>query len=82
MMGPMMMGGGVLVILLGLLLIVGVPLLIIVLVAGGRFASRSQPLAEGGRPAPPRQPTRDCPACGRGVQPDWNVCPYCGKDLT
>jgi len=22
-----------------------------------------------------------CPACGRGVQPDFRVCPYCGEDL-
>jgi hypothetical protein len=22
-----------------------------------------------------------CPACGRGVQPEFRVCPYCGEDL-
>ena len=22
-----------------------------------------------------------CPACGRSVQPDFRVCPYCGEDL-
>ena len=22
-----------------------------------------------------------CPACGRGVQPDFRMCPYCGEDL-
>jgi hypothetical protein len=22
-----------------------------------------------------------CPACGRGVQPDFRICPYCGEDL-
>ena len=76
MMGPMMMGGGVLIMLLALLLIVGLPLLIVALVVRGR------PPSKGGRPASPRRPARDCPACGRTVQPNWNVCPYCGKDLT
>ncbi len=81
----MMMGGGVLVMLFVLLLIVGVPLLIIALVVGGRFASRSRPSADGNRPtAPPATPlsARRCPTCGRTVQPDWNVCPHCGKELT
>jgi len=92
-MGPMpalsgaegMMGGGALVMLFVLLLIVGVPLLIIALVVGGRFASRSRPPAEGNRPTA-RPATalsaRRCPTCGRGVQPDWNVCPTCGAELT
>lgn len=24
---------------------------------------------------------RTCPGCGREIQPDANVCPYCGKDF-
>ncbi len=84
MMGPMMMGGGALVMLFVLLLIVGVPLLIMALVAGGRLASQSRPPAEGNRPTA-RPATalsaRRCSTCKRGVQPDWNVCPYCGAEL-
>ena len=84
MMGPMMMGGGALVMLFVLLLIVGVPLLAIALVAGGRLASQSRPPAERKRPtALPATAlsARRCPSCGRGVQPDWNVCPTCGAEL-
>ncbi len=33
----------------------------------------------GGRQSPS---SRDCPNCGRGVQPDWTNCPYCGTQLT
>jgi len=80
-----MMGGGALVMLFVLLLIVGVPLLIVALAAGGRLALRSQPPAEGNRPtAPPVTApwARHCPTCGHGVQPDWNVCPTCGAELT
>ena len=83
-MGPMM-GGGALVMLFVLLLIVGVPLLIVALMAGGRLASQSRPPAEGNRPTalPATAPSaRRCPTCERGVQSDWNVCPYCGAELT
>lgn len=93
MMGPMpalsgaegMMGGGALVVLFILLLIVGVPLLAIALAAGGRLASQSRPPAEGNRPtvlSATALSARRCPTCGRGVQPDWNVCPTCGAELT
>ena len=74
-----------LVMLLVLLLVVGVPLLIVALVLGGRLAPWSRPPAERNRPtAPPATASsvRRCPTCERGVQPDWNVCPYCGKELT
>ena len=82
MMGPMMVGGGALVILFGLLLIVGVPLLIVFLVANSRLASSGRPPSEGRGLAPPQRPARRCPTCGRGVEPDWTVCPYCGAELT
>ena len=81
MIGPTMMGGGALAILFGLLLVVGVLLLIIALVSGSRLASPGRPPSGGRQPAPPRQPARACPACRREVQPDWNVCPYCGAEL-
>jgi hypothetical protein len=29
----------------------------------------------------PAAPTQTCPSCGRGVQPDWKNCPYCGTSL-
>ncbi len=27
------------------------------------------------------QPIYKCQNCGRGVEPDWKVCPYCGENL-
>lgn len=30
----------------------------------------------------PTAPSRACPSCGRGVQPDWRNCPHCGATLT
>lgn len=83
-MGPMMMGGGVLAMLFVLLLIVGAPLLIIALVASGRSALRSRRPTEGSQPTASyatASSTGRCPACERGVQPTWNVCPYCGAEL-
>lgn len=29
----------------------------------------------------PTVPSRACPSCGRGVQPDWRNCPHCGATL-
>ncbi len=35
--------------------------------------------------SPPEQgilaPAENCPKCGRTVQPDFNLCPYCGQFL-
>ena len=74
-----------LVMLLVLLLVVGVPVLIVALVLGGRLAPWSRLPAERNRPTAPAATAlsvRRCPTCERGVQPDWSVCPYCGKELT
>jgi len=30
----------------------------------------------------PAAPGKTCPNCGRPVQTDWQVCPYCGQKLT
>jgi hypothetical protein len=27
-------------------------------------------------------PARSCPNCGRGIQAEWNNCPFCGERLT
>ncbi len=83
----MMMGAGILFMVLIGLLLIGLPLLIVALVFGGGLASllrfRPQQL-EQAPPLPSRETAyaRKCPACGRGVKADWNVCPSCGAALT
>lgn len=58
------------------------PLGLVVLLAWGiiwlmRSASDTQSRAPS---APPAAPT--CPNCGKVVQADWTVCPYCGEELS
>lgn len=38
---------------------------------------------EDGSPSGPGilSPSSECPKCGRPVQPDFNLCPYCGQSL-
>ena len=77
MMGPGMMGPGMRggMGLFWLLLLCLLPLLLFLILAGviGLVASRGE-----SRTA---QPGGRCPNCGRAVQPDWQVCPYCGEPL-
>lgn len=42
---------------------------------------RPQPMMETPLPPPPLDltPTSKCPSCGRDIQADFVVCPYCGK---
>ncbi len=90
MMGPGMMGGwggswgavgpvGWLFSIMGLLIPLG---FLALLVLGGVWLFRQvvqpQGFATGGGPT---QPGRSCPNCGRAVQADWQVCPYCGQSL-
>ena len=82
----MMMGSGLVVMLLIALLVIGLPLLLVALLAGGGLATAWRPRPNDAPAAPPA-PTppaiaRQCPACGREVQPDWSVCPNCGAALT
>jgi hypothetical protein len=72
MMGPGMMGGMG---LLWLLLLCLLPLLLILILAGVIWlvASRGESRSV--------QPGGSCPNCGRAVQPDWQLCPYCGEPL-
>ncbi len=69
MMGPWMMGGWFFMWLipLGFLLL---------LVLGIAWLMK-----ERGGSTPPA-PTSTCPSCGRGMQPDWKNCPYCGASLS
>lgn len=65
--------------LLGLLVPVG---LIVLLVVGGvwivtRLAKPSSPMNQ----SPVNAASRTCPNCGKLVQADWKVCPYCGSSL-
>lgn len=81
----MMMGFGFLFMVIIGLVVIGVPLLIVALVAGrlpGLLRSPSQP-ANSQAPLPSQAPVvaRNCPACGRGVNADWKVCPSCGTAL-
>jgi len=86
----MMMGAGVLFMVLILLVVIGVPLLIVVMIAGGGLTALLKSLSNNPRrpasPLPPAGATptaaRQCQACGREVQPAWNVCPTCGAALT
>ena len=82
----MMMGAGLLFMLVIGLVVIGIPVLIATLIAGGGglaalFKSRQ---AEPDHSPSLHKPDvdRKCPACGRAVKPDWNICPSCGAALT
>jgi len=83
MMGPGMMGGwgfgpfAWLFMLMGLLFPVGV-LVLLVLGIVWLFRRVSEP--SGPTSQAPAGPT--CSNCGRPVQADWRLCPYCGQALT
>jgi hypothetical protein len=84
----MMMGAGLLFMLLIGLVVIAIPVLIAVSIASGGglaalFKSRNRQTEPDHSP-PFREPAgdRNCPACGRAVRPDWNVCPSCGAALT
>ena len=82
-----MMGAGLLFMLLIGLIVIGVPLLIVTLIAGGGLATlfKTKPHQAGtNSSASFREPAveRKCPACGRAVRADWNICPSCGAALT
>jgi Sec-independent protein translocase protein TatA len=83
----MMMGIGLLFILVIGLVVIGVPVLIAALIAGGGgLATLFKPKTRQAEPdhsSSPHEPPVDkkCPACGRTVRPDWNVCPSCGAAL-
>lgn len=81
----MMMGIGLLLMLVVGLVVIGVPVLIATLIAGGSLTNLFKPQTSGLDHSPSLQKTavdRKCPACGRAVRPDWNVCPSCGEALT
>jgi hypothetical protein len=86
MMGPGMMGNwgfglvGWLFMLLGLIL----PLAFLaLLILGAAWVFRQVSQSQGPVAGPPPAPLgRTCAHCGRSVQADWQVCPYCGQALT
>jgi hypothetical protein len=83
---PMMRGFGLLG-LVGFGLSLLIPLGLIALLVIGLvwlFNRGRTPMAmatPGPTPVPPPTPGRTCPNCGRPVQSDWSVCPYCGQKL-
>lgn len=85
-MGPGMMGGwgwgpfG----WLGMIFMGIFPLgLLVLLVLGIVWLLRQVSSPPGPAAGPPQAPAeRTCPNCGRSVQADWQVCPYCGQTLT
>ncbi len=81
----MMMGFGLIFMLLAALLVIGLPLLLVALIAGGGLAAVLRPRpSHNTAPVPPTPPAvpRQCPTCGRDIQPGWSVCPFCGAALT
>ena len=82
-----MMGAGILFMLVIGLVVIGVPVLIAALIAGGGlatlFKSQTRDVKSDHSPSL-HKPVADrkCPACGRAVRPDWNICPSCGAALT
>ncbi|MBI3163311.1 MAG: zinc ribbon domain-containing protein [Chloroflexi bacterium] len=83
----MMMGAGLLFMLAIGLVVIGVPVLIAALIAGGGlkslFKSQTGPLQSDHSPVLHSATVdHNCPSCGRGVKPDWNICPSCGAALT
>ena len=82
----MMMVAGLIVMLLVMLLVIGLPVLLAALLAGGGLAAalRPRPSHPSAAPLPATPPAvaRQCPACGREVRPEWQVCPSCGAAQT
>ncbi|HEC21975.1 MAG TPA: zinc ribbon domain-containing protein [Chloroflexi bacterium] len=58
------------------LLVVGVLWLIRAVGQSGGATVATTPAA-----APKAETGKTCPACGKPVQDDWQVCPYCGGAL-
>jgi hypothetical protein len=50
----------------------------IVLLVRNHRAKKAVPVAPV-TPETPAQPEKLCAKCGQPVQPDWKVCPHCGK---
>lgn len=78
MMGPGMMGWGYspfgwFGMGLGMLFMWLIPIGVIALIVYGVVALT--------RSAGNTAPSVPCPNCGKGVQPDWQNCPYCGTKL-
>jgi hypothetical protein len=73
--GGGLMGGffGLLFMFLGLLIPVG---LLALLIVGGVWLVRNI-----SGTTTPSAPAKTCPDCGRPVEPDWQICPYCGASL-
>ncbi|NOZ26695.1 MAG: zinc ribbon domain-containing protein [Chloroflexi bacterium] len=65
--------------LIGLL----IPLAFLALLAlGGVWLFRQSGLSRNLPPASEQDASgKTCPSCGRPVQADWQVCPYCGQGL-
>ncbi|MEW5941510.1 MAG: zinc ribbon domain-containing protein [Chloroflexota bacterium] len=59
---------------LGMLFMWLIPIGVIALIVYGVVALTRN----AGNPFPAQRP---CPSCGRGVQNDWQNCPYCGTKL-
>lgn len=85
---PMMRGFGLLGLVgFGLRLLIPLGLIALVVVGLVWLLTRSRTPAAmvtpGPTPVPPPAPPagRTCPNCGRPVQSDWSVCPYCGHKL-
>jgi hypothetical protein len=85
MMGPGMMGNwgfgplGWLFMLLSLILPLG---FLALLILGAVWVFRQVSQSPGPVAGPPAPSGRTCAHCGRAVQADWQVCPYCGQALT
>jgi hypothetical protein len=69
---------------LGMLLFTLFPIgVLVLLVLGGVWVVSS--LVKSGRATPSITPAisfQSCSTCGKPVQPDWKVCPYCGNSLS
>ncbi len=77
MMGPGRTGGGLLGGILWLTLACLLPAILLTLfIVGGLWVARN---VSGTRV--PQQSAVECPSCGRSVEPEWQVCAYCGEEL-
>jgi len=77
----MFFGGGMLLVMLLFLL---VPLILIVLLAAGGYTLwRGVGTREAMTPEPQRYAAapKQCATCGRPLQDDWTLCPYCGAEI-
>jgi len=89
MMGPGMMGGWGMTGSWGwgwpgFFLMLAFPLgFLVLLILGVVWLIRLTGGAQAGPPAPPpAAPSgKTCPSCGKAVQEDWQLCPYCGESL-